>query len=75
VPYIVGLWLPTVAASQRFTSRAILFCSFPIVLYLVFVRTCVQLFIVLYEAQSLGEQYLEYCQRAPRWIPQLRLAQ
>ena len=54
VPYIVGLWLPTGAASQRFTSRApYCFARFPWFLYPVFVRTCVQLFIVLYEAQNL----------------------
>jgi protein-S-isoprenylcysteine O-methyltransferase Ste14 len=50
-----------------------------IVLYLALVATCVQLFIVLYEKPHLrkifGEQYLEYCRRAPRWIPRLRAAQ
>ena len=53
-----------------------LFWSFPVVLYLVLVATCVQLFIVLYEEPHLrkifGEQYQEYCRRVPRWIPGLR---
>jgi len=42
-----------VAVFLLIASRAILFWSFPIVLYLVFVRTCVQLFIVLYEEPHL----------------------
>jgi protein-S-isoprenylcysteine O-methyltransferase Ste14 len=57
-------------------SRAVYFWSFAVVLYLVFVATCVQLFIVFYEEPTLrkvfGEQYLEYCQRVPRWIPRIR---
>jgi protein-S-isoprenylcysteine O-methyltransferase Ste14 len=57
-------------------SRAVYFWSFAVVLYLVFVATCVQLFIVLYEEPHLrkmfGEQYLEYCNQVPRWIPRLR---
>ncbi len=60
-------------------SRAILFWSFPVVLYLVLVATCVQPFIVLYEEPHLrkifGEQYLVYCRRVPRWIPRFRSAQ
>jgi protein-S-isoprenylcysteine O-methyltransferase Ste14 len=57
-------------------SRAVYFWSFAVVLYLVFVATCVELFIVLYEEPHLrrvfGEQYLEYCKNVPRWIPRLR---
>jgi protein-S-isoprenylcysteine O-methyltransferase Ste14 len=57
-------------------SRAVYFWSFAVVLYLVFVATCFQLFIVLYEEPHLrevfGEQYLEYCKNVPRWIPRLR---
>jgi protein-S-isoprenylcysteine O-methyltransferase Ste14 len=57
-------------------SRAVYFWSFAVVLYLVFVATCVQLFIVFYEEPTLqkvfGAQYLEYCQRVPRWIPRIR---
>jgi protein-S-isoprenylcysteine O-methyltransferase Ste14 len=68
-PMYVGVFL-------LITSRAALFWSFPVVLYLVLVATCVQLFIVLYEEPHLrkifGEQYLDYCQRVPRWIPRLR---
>ena len=58
------------------TSRAVYFWSFAVVLYLVFVATCVQLFVVLYEEPHLrkvfGEQYLEYCKNVPRWISRLR---
>lgn len=57
-------------------SRVVYFWSFAVVLYLVFVATCVQLFIVLYEEPHLrkvfGEQYLEYCKQVPRWIPRFR---
>jgi protein-S-isoprenylcysteine O-methyltransferase Ste14 len=71
-PVYVGVFL-------LIASRAVLFWSLPIVLYLALVATCVQLFIVLYEEPHLckifGEQYLEYCRRVPRWIPRLRAAQ
>jgi protein-S-isoprenylcysteine O-methyltransferase Ste14 len=71
-PMYVGVFL-------LITSRAIFFWSFPIVLYLVLVATCVQLFVVLYEEPHLrkifGEQYLDYCRRVPRWIPRFRTAQ
>ncbi len=71
-PTYVGVFL-------LIASRAVLFWSFPIVLYLALVATCVQLFIVLYEEPHLrkifGEQYLEYCRHVPRWIPRLRAAQ
>src|SRR6266446_3796894 len=71
-PMYVGVFL-------LIASRAILFWSFPLVLYLVLVATCVQLFIVLYEEPHLrkifGEQYLDYCRRVPRWIPRFRTAQ
>jgi protein-S-isoprenylcysteine O-methyltransferase Ste14 len=71
-PMYVGVFL-------LIASRAMLFWSLPIVLYLALVATCVQLFIVLYEEPHLrktfGEQYLEYCRRVPRWIPRIRPAQ
>jgi protein-S-isoprenylcysteine O-methyltransferase Ste14 len=71
-PMYVGVFL-------LIASRVVLFWSLPIVLYLPLVATCVRLFIVLYEEPHLrkifGEQYLEYCRRVPRRIPQLRPAQ
>jgi protein-S-isoprenylcysteine O-methyltransferase Ste14 len=57
-------------------SRAVLFLSLRVVLYLLFVAACFQLFIVLYEEPHLrrvfGDQYLSYCRQVPRWIPRLR---
>ena len=71
-PMYVGVFL-------LIASRAVLFWSLPIVLYLALVATCVQLFIVLYEEPHLrkifGEQYLDYRRRVPRWIPRFRTAQ
>ena len=57
-------------------SRALYFSSFWILLYLLLVATCFHLFVITYEEphlqQVFGDQYKDYCQNAPRWIPQLR---
>lgn len=57
-------------------SRAVYFWSVPIVVYLLLVTICVNLFVLFYEEPHLrkvfGEQYLDYCRRVPRWIPRIR---
>jgi protein-S-isoprenylcysteine O-methyltransferase Ste14 len=59
-------------------SRAVYFWSVRIVVYLLLVAICVNLFILFYEEPHLrkvfGEQYLDYCRRVPRWIPRMRAA-
>jgi protein-S-isoprenylcysteine O-methyltransferase Ste14 len=59
-------------------SRAVYFWSVPIVVYLLLVAICANLFILCYEEPHLrkvfGEQYLGYCRRVPRWIPRIRAA-
>jgi protein-S-isoprenylcysteine O-methyltransferase Ste14 len=56
-------------------SRALLFWSLPIVVYLLLAAACANAFILLYEEPHLrrvfGEQYLEYSKHVPRWIPRL----
>jgi protein-S-isoprenylcysteine O-methyltransferase Ste14 len=50
--------------------------SLQVLLYLVAVAVCVNLFVLFYEEPHLGEvfgeQYLDYCRRVPRWIPRFR---
>ena len=57
-------------------SRAVIFRSFPIVVYLALVAICVNPFILFYEEPHLrkvfGEPYLHYGRRVPRWIPRFR---
>ncbi len=57
-------------------SRAIFFCSLPILFYLIFILLCANLFVRLYEEPHLrdvfGEPYLDYCRRVPRWLPRFR---
>jgi protein-S-isoprenylcysteine O-methyltransferase Ste14 len=57
-------------------SRAMFFCSRPILFYLVFILLCANLFVRLYEEPHLravfGEQYIDYCRRVPRWLPRFR---
>jgi protein-S-isoprenylcysteine O-methyltransferase Ste14 len=56
-------------------SRAVYFWSVPIVVYLLLVMICVNLFVLFYEEPHLrkmfDEQYLDYCRRVPRWIPRI----
>jgi len=59
-------------------SRAVYFWSVPIVVYLLLLMICVNLFVLFYEEPHLrkmfDEQYLDYCRRVPRWIPRIRAA-
>jgi protein-S-isoprenylcysteine O-methyltransferase Ste14 len=54
-------------------SQAMLWTSFPILVYLVFVMSCFHLFIVFYEEPHLrrvfSEQYDDYSHNVRRWIP------
>jgi protein-S-isoprenylcysteine O-methyltransferase Ste14 len=55
-------------------GEALLFQSFPLVVYTIFFFVAVQCFVVLYEEPALrrkfGESYEAYCHRVHRWRPQ-----
>ena len=67
-----------VAVLALVASRAILWRSSPILVYLAFVATCFHLFIMVYEEprlrSSFGSQYEDYCRRVHRWLPRLKPA-
>jgi protein-S-isoprenylcysteine O-methyltransferase Ste14 len=60
-------------------SRAILFRSLPVLLYLVLFMAGAHLFVRFYEEPRLrsvfGAQYGDYSRRVPRWLPRFRAAQ
>jgi len=57
-------------------SRGLLWRSFPILVYVIFIVACFHLFVIAYEEPHLkrvfGAEYEEYCQQVPRWLPRFK---
>jgi protein-S-isoprenylcysteine O-methyltransferase Ste14 len=65
-----------VAVVSSIFGQALLFGNRSILVYAVIVWTAFHLFVLAYEEPTLrstfGDQYREFCEHVPRWIPRLR---